>query len=152
MLGEKYSVEMGVGIMQQEQKLLRDANLKVTPQRTAILSFLRESKEHPGVEKVHRAILERYPSVSLATIYKTLELFREKGLIQEVSVSARKTGYDGNICFHPHLVCKSCHKIEDMPDPSTKLPEDYVREATEKYGYEINNEQLYLYGLCPECR
>ncbi len=138
--------------MQSEQTLLRTAKLKVTPQRTAILQLLRNSKEHPGVEKVYRMILNKYPSVSLATVYKTLELFKEKGLIQEVAVSARQVGFDGNPRFHPHLVCNSCKKIIDMPAPKTELPHEYVEEASEKYGYQITGQQLILYGRCPECR
>ena len=136
--------------LQPEQKLLRSASLKVTPQRTAILHLLRESREHPGVDKVHRMILQKYPSVSLATIYKTLELFKEKGLIQEVAASARQVGYDGNPDFHPHLVCKSCKEILDMPEG--EFPQEYVNEASEKYGYQVRSQQLFLYGLCPKCQ
>ncbi len=138
--------------MHQEQTLLRAAQLKVTPQRTAILRLLKESKEHPGVEKVYRLILQKYPSVSLATIYKTLELFKEKGLIQEVAASARQIGYDGNPDFHPHLVCTSCKKIADMPDPEVEFPHEYSRDASEKYGYQVTGKQLFIYGHCPSCQ
>ena len=138
--------------MQQEQTLLRAAQLKVTPQRTAILHLLKESSEHPGVEKVYRLILQKYPSISLATIYKTLELFKEKGLIQEVAASARQVGYDGNPNFHPHLVCNSCKKITDMPDPIAELPHVYLQEASDRYGYQVTGKQLFLYGHCPNCQ
>lgn len=136
--------------MQLEHDLLRAAQLKVTPQRTAILQLLKESREHPGVEKVHKMILKRYPSVSLATIYKTLELFKEKGLIQEVAASSRQVGYDGQPHFHPHLVCKSCKEIKDM-SPG-EIPEEYEKEAAEKHGYQVSSKQLFLYGLCSECQ
>ncbi len=141
---------MGVCFLQPEQKLLRSASLKVTPQRTAILELLRESREHPSVDQVHRMILQKYPSVSLATIYKTLDLFKEKGLIQEVAASARQVGYDGNPGFHPHLVCKSCKEILDMPEG--KLPQEYIKEASKNYGFQVDSQQLFLYGQCAKCR
>jgi Fur family transcriptional regulator, peroxide stress response regulator len=140
----------GGKIMQLEQKLLRAAQLKVTPQRTAILNLLKDTREHPSVDKVHRMILKKYPSVSLATIYKTLELFKEKGLIQEVAATARQVGYDGVPEFHPHLVCKSCKKIEDMKEG--EFPEELVKEASEDHGYQVTAKQVFLYGVCPNCQ
>ena len=146
------SDQLEVDDLLEEQKMLRDARLKVTPQRTAILRLLRDSKEHPGVEKVYRMVLQEFPSVSLATIYKTLELFKDKGLIQEVAASARKVGYDGNPDFHPHLICTGCKKIVDMHLPEASIPEVFFQEAKQTHGFQVTNHQLFLFGLCPGCQ
>lgn len=134
------------------EEQLRAANMKVTPQRTAILRLLMASREHPGVEQLYREVRRDYPAISLATIYKTLDLFREKGVIQELTVSAHHVRYDGDLHFHPHVICQSCRKVEDLEGLNPGLPQRWLEDASTGSGYSVDNVQLFLFGTCPECK
>ncbi len=139
--------------MQHEvQRILRSVDLKVTPQRAAILRILMESKDHPGVEDLYKEIKQEHPSISLATVYKTVYIFKEKGLVQELPVSFNKVAYDGNVDFHPHLVCSNCNAIEDIPSLNQELPDVWFKEASSGHGYHIASTSVILYGVCPDCQ
>ena len=139
--------------MQKEvQKILRSVGLKVTPQRSAILGILMESKNHPGVEDLYKEIKQNHPSISLATVYKTVYTLKEKGLVQELPVSFNKVAYDGNVDFHPHLVCSSCNTIVDLPSFNQSIPEAWLREASSRHDYHVDSASVILYGVCPECK
>ncbi len=133
-------------------QMLRSVNLKVTPQRTAVLRLLLESKEHPGVERIYNLVSREFPSISLATVYKTVELFTKKGLIQELNISPRYLTYDGNPRVHPHIYCRKCHRVEDIDDFDPAISEGWLRKAAKTTGYDITGVQLFLYGTCPGCR
>jgi len=67
-------------------KMLKDHGFKVTPQRLAIYNALKETKAHPGAEAIYNKLLPMYPTMSLATVYKSLEVFKSIGLVQELQI------------------------------------------------------------------
>lgn len=104
---------------------------------------------HPSAEDLYKAIKKKYPMVSLATVYKTLELLGRIGIVKELSFpdGAR---YDANADTHINLVCLNCGKIEDMIDEkSLQVLESNV---VKKSKYRILSRRFELYGYCNECQ
>ena len=131
-------------------KKLKDLDFRITPQRLAVLKILAESKGHPSVENIFKQVKPNFPTTSLATIYKTVNLLKEIGEVVELDFSEESNRYDGNKPYpHPHLICTKCKTIMD-PDMATV--EDLSEELARKTGYEILNHRLDFYGICPRCQ
>lgn len=94
-------------------EMLKNCDLKSTPQRICILEALDEHT-HPSMDELYEKILARHPSISLATVYKNLNLLKEKGLIVEVNLPNQKTRYDINAYPHIHVVCSHCGYVFDL--------------------------------------
>ncbi len=142
------------GIMEKDiEKIiarLRAKGVKLTPQRLGIIEFLTKTYEHPTAEEIHTAIAKKYSTMSLATVYTTLELLKELGEITELSIRRRGQACFDTICrMHHHLLCRQCDKVIDV---ELNCPEDCPIVRKVKIGGCIVDEiQAYLYGLCPEC-
>src|SRR5262245_66176274 len=91
--------------------------LALTPQRLAIYQILAADDSHPGAEDIYRRIKPNLPSLSLGTVYRTLELFEEHGLVSRVNAFGDQTRFDANLEAHHHLICVHCRKIFDYRDP-----------------------------------
>jgi Fur family transcriptional regulator, peroxide stress response regulator len=131
------------------EKLRQDGH-RITPQRLAILKLFAEDESHPSVEHVYQRVRLDYPTTSLATVYKTVLLLKEKGEILELGFAGASSRYDlKRPGPHPHLICVECHRIVDL-DIGTfdDLPQSLARE----YGYQIVNHRVDFYGVCPECQ
>lgn len=134
--------------MKQFAKILKEKGLKVTPQRLAVYSALKNTKSHPSAEDIHKMLLTDNPSISLATVYKTLDSFKSAGLIKELNFCFEHSNYDADISDHQHIVCTSCRRVFDV----YYTPEKTMREEVEKIsGFKIDEEQVVFYGTCPEC-
>ena len=129
---------------------LREKGKRITPQRRAILRILAESTGHPSAEQVHRAILKDFPTTSLASVYKTINLLKELNEIQELEFSDMGNRYDGAKPFpHPHVICRGCGTIVDSD--AVELGR-LTRLVAEETGFAITSHRLDFYGLCPKCR
>lgn len=142
--------------MQNQATLLAAANklkehkIKNTPQRQVILAYLMNSHEHPSIEMIYRYVREHGFSVSLATVYNTLELLLTHELIIEISADTQgHMRYDYFDRPHYHVICVECNKIIDVFDDKYRQVE---QQAAAKTGFKIYNSQLEVYGLCPECQ
>jgi Fur family peroxide stress response transcriptional regulator len=129
---------------------LKEKEVALTPQRMAIAEFLSKSKEHPTVDEIHRAIQRRYPTMSVATVYSTLELLKELGEVQELSIRKRgRACFDPNPDLHHHLLCRKCGKILNI---QINYPSGCPIIAKERVnGCEVEEVQAYLYGICSGC-
>lgn len=135
--------------MYHSEKMLREKGIKVTPQRAAILDVLRGTKEHPGVEVIYQKVKKQFPSISLATVYKTVELFVRSNLIQELCLTGDVSRYDARAEAHPHVACINCGKVEDIHN----LPvENIIEPAEQATGYKILKEEIMYFGYCGDCR
>ena len=110
---------------------ITEAGLKMTVQRMAILNYLEKSNEHPSAEMVYGYIQQKYPTVTLSTVYNTLEKFVEKGIIAKVFTLQGKARYDARLEKHHHLFEKKTGKIIDIfdEDLNTTLSE-YIKNNT----------------------
>jgi len=130
-------------------QVLRDHGFKVTPQRLAVYSALAHTTAHPQAETLYQELLPYYPTLSLATVYKTLGILCEVGLAQELNVGEDAYRYDANTAMHPHICCRQCGRVDDVPALDlTALAAD----AAACTGYAVTEQQVYFYGLCPSCR
>ncbi len=129
-------------------KVLRDNNMKVTPQRMAIYEVLANTNEHPCAETIHRKLSSVYPTMSLATIYKSIDVFKKAGLIQELNVGECSFRYEVNTKPHAHIICTECRKVENISD---NLFTDLVEQVGDFTNYNIEKHQLFFYGKCPNC-
>lgn len=129
---------------------LRQRNCRITPQRIAILKAFLNTDSHPGVEQVYKLVKEDFPTTSLATVYKTVNLLKDIDEILEISFSDRGNRYDGNKPYpHPHLICTRC---ESITDPEVSLLKEMTAEVTRSTGYKITSHQVELFGICPSCQ
>ena len=126
--------------------LLKEYDLKVTPQRVAIVEELYKNG-HMNIDDLYKKLLSKFPSVSLATIYKNINAMVEKVFLSEVKIPNTKSVYELVKTEHAHLVCSSCGYIEDiMIDPSNILT-----EASKLTTFKIDSTNIVLNGLCPKC-
>jgi Fur family peroxide stress response transcriptional regulator len=127
---------------------LRSKGYKVTPQRLAICKLILSSKNHPSAEQIYQKVKKTYPTISLATVYLTLDLLRNLGLVQELGFSDRSSRYDPNNSPHINVICPKCGKIYDYEATNVKkLWSQIVMEA----GLTPLRQRLDLYALCDKC-
>lgn len=131
-----------------EEKLKRQ-KLKITPQRLEILKALNRVPDHPCAEVIYQAVKKRCPSVSLATVYKTLDTLVAIGEINVALVSEGKTRYDTRTDSHHHFLCKQCGYIEDinvsLDCVDTCLPHHLSQP------HQIERSEVVFRGLCHDC-
>lgn len=129
---------------------LKDSEHRITPQRLAIFKILAQSVGHPSAESIHGALVEHYPTMSLATVYKTLALLKQEGEVLELQFSDLGNRYDGNKPYpHPHVICTGCGEIVD---PSVLDLEAITKKMMAETGFKIVGHRLDFYGFCPACQ
>ncbi len=123
--------------------------MRMTRQRRVILDELRGATHHPSAESVYEAVRERVPRISLATVYRNLELLCERGLAVRVACGDARRHYDGRTTPHEHVRCQRCGRIVDLPG----APPDVgaVRRAEQKTGFRISVRRVEYLGICPRC-
>ena len=135
--------------MEQSVTTLIEHGLKATPQRISIYDYLLHTKAHPSVDTIYAALHPSHPTMSLATVYKTVESLRTAGLVQQLNVGEESFRYDADTRPHPHIQCVQCRQVTDLePD----LFSGIRQEAQKHTHFQILGEQIYLYGLCPHCQ
>ncbi len=140
--------------MQAIEEMLREKRIKVTPQRMAVYAVLRETRRHPNVEMIYQKLKPSYPAMSLATVYKTVDVLNKVGLIQELNVGEGGLRYDALTKPHPHVYCETCGQVDDVEKFSMKDFQDdsLIAQMQKATGYELSSVQLYFYGKCPNCK
>ncbi len=136
--------------MENIKELLKQEGISLTPQRLAIIQFLEGNKTHPTVDEIYTHIKSRYPTISKATVYSTLQLLCSKGAIKELSIRKR-----GEVCFDPrtemhhHFLCRRCNRVIDINiDP---YEESNIMKVVNSLGHRVEEVQSYIYGTCSEC-
>ena len=130
-------------------QVLRENGCKVTPQRLAIYDMLANTKEHPTAEAIYKRLRPEYPAMSLATVYKSVEVLNKINVIQMLNVGEDSYRYDANINPHAHVKCTHCGKVVDMEEVDTAALTSKVAKET---GFTVEGQQLYFYGICPTCQ
>lgn len=129
---------------------IRERDFRLTPQRLAIIRILAASTVHPSVDDVYREVRDRFPTTSIATVYKTIALLKELNEVLELGFPDGSNRYDGNRPYpHPHAICTRCRKIMD---PEISSVDELSEEMKQKTGYTISFHRLDFFGLCPECQ
>ena len=126
---------------------LREAEMRLTPQRFAVLEYLTRAEGHPTADQIAAEINRRFPRASRATVYNTLGALREAGLVREVRDGAVMR-YESNIEPHHHFVCRACGRLEDVPGEAFEVPASVELEG----GHEVETFEVVLRGLCGACK
>ncbi len=121
----------------------------VTAQRKLLLSLIKKAGGHISAKELYRRASRKNESISLATVYRTLQLFKELGLVEERRLGQLYCHYEiKDLAEHQHLVCRSCGKVTEFESlPIRKLVEKVGRD----HGFNISKIELYMEGNCQQC-
>ena len=128
---------------------LRKAGLKVTGPRLAILDALELNRNHPSAEGLHQSLLATHPSLSLSTVYVTLEAFARTGLVRKLPEVDGRLRVDGNTEEHDHAICRGCGTIFDVDRECRPLPTAPGRLPE---GLHVLGVRVAYDVLCTACR
>jgi len=129
------------------EAMVEGSGLKMTPQRRSIVDYLQAATNHPTAEEVMKAVNERFPLTTRATVYNTLNWLKSAGLIREV-FEGGVTRFDPNTSEHHHFICRVCGRVEDVDDDLLGGV-DLVKVAGEKT---IEQMEVTLRGVCMACQ
>jgi Fur family peroxide stress response transcriptional regulator len=126
--------------------LFRAKAIPLTHQRLAVYEELAARHDHPSAESLYESLRREYPSLSLATVYKTLQTLHEMGMVARVDSPAAQARYDAIVDTHHHAVCSACGRIEDLFDLRLdKLP------SPRAGGFQVAGHSVHFHGLCARC-
>ena len=121
--------------------------LRMTHQREVILDELNRSKTHPTADELYERIKKKLPRVSLATVYRNLDILSEAGLIKKLEISGRQKRFDWDPGEHDHVYCIHCQRVDNIATSAATPP---VAPQQER-GYRITGCRIEFFGLCPKC-
>jgi Fur family transcriptional regulator, peroxide stress response regulator len=128
--------------------LLHKKGLKVTPQRLAIFHYLNGNENHPSAEIIYEEIKKDLPMISPGTVYKTLAMLTEIGLIREIKLSNGLSRYDSNTSIHINKICPSCNHIEDFQSEEVI---EFFDKISNEIGDGVIGHRFDLYKKCSNC-
>jgi Fur family peroxide stress response transcriptional regulator len=127
---------------------LRSNGYKATPQRITICRIALNSRAHPSAQKVYDEVKKIHPTVSLATVYKTLEVLRDLYLVQEINFPKSQARFDSYMNPHINLICLKCGTITDLDDMAAKEITSRVATTTK---FKPTGQRVDVYGICQKC-
>lgn len=128
---------------------LKEGKYRLTPQRLELVRLIAASDGHPNASQLFIKIKQVFPTISPATVYKTLALLKEMDQVLEIDLHG-DSHYDGKRPqAHPHLICQNCNLIIDG---EVALDEESLQKVVHNSGYKILRQHITLYGLCPQCQ
>ena len=128
----------------------RGVGLNVTPQRLSVFKAMMNDKSHPNPETIYKRIKEENPTISFATVYKTLETFEQKGIIKLVTPLHNTVRYDSMLQQHHHIVCVQCKKVIDLEDEDLNhlaIPAEIMDAGSQLVDFSVQ-----FNVICKECR
>ncbi len=128
--------------------VLREHGYKVTPQRLAVYEVIDQNKTHPNAEAIYKELQPQYPSMSLATVYKTMEIFAKIGIVQVLQCDEESHRYDFNTSPHAHIRCSICNRVDDIDIDMEALK----KLAADETKYRVDNVGLAFSGVCEHCQ
>jgi Fe2+ or Zn2+ uptake regulation protein len=128
--------------------LPKAANLRMTRQRKLILEELRRANTHPSADELYERVRRLLPRISLATVYRNLEVLSELKEIQTLELSGSLKRFDGNPRNHYHIRCVRCGRVDDAPIAPLAQLEDELYGSTV---FTIIGHRLEFVGMCPSC-
>ena len=126
-------------------EILKQNQLKITPQRLAVMKYLDENRTHPTADRIYIDLKEKNPSLSKTTVYNSLDTLQNHNIIQSITISPSELRYDFKKSMHHHFLCKRCGDIIDieLECPNIKKTMDQGHKVEEVHGY--------FKGICKKC-
>lgn len=125
-------------------KMLLDAGIRPSAQRIEILEYVSSCESHPTADEIYSSLVKENPTLSRTTVFSSVKLLAEKGLINDIDISSESTRYD-TTCRQPHahFMCRNCKRIFDIPLDMSAL--------TVPGDFSCDNVNVFFKGICPEC-
>jgi Fur family ferric uptake transcriptional regulator len=123
--------------------------MRMTSQREIILTELRESRRHLSADELYERVKRFMPRISLATVYRNLEILSEAGMITKLEISGRQKRFDADIHPHDHIYCVQCHRVDNIDFDRKMVDESAI--VSDK-GYRITGYRVEFTGICSSCR
>ena len=138
---------------QRYQEMIQKIKLRggrLTANRLSLLRLIAVSEGHPSATELFEQMRETFPTISLATIYKTLAMLKEEGEVLEINLR-EESRFDGNKPYpHPHLICQQCGKVLDGDDMHSIMIVN--QEIKKVYGFQVEHANMVFYGRCHDCQ
>ncbi|MYL35302.1 peroxide-responsive transcriptional repressor PerR [Pontibacillus yanchengensis] len=128
---------------------LKGSGVRITPQRHAVLEYLIQSMSHPTADDIYKALESKFPNMSVATVYNNLRVFKEIGLVRELTYGDSSSRFDCNTSEHYHAICSECGKIVDFHYPILDEVESLAEQVT---GFDVSHHRMEVYGVCEDCK
>ncbi len=139
--------------MKEEKSLLqvlREQGYRLTPQRLMVLEAIEASHDHVSAEEIHAKARQQYPYLNISTVYRTLDLLKERGLVAETDLGGERFLYHpAGKAQHHHLVCRKCGSVRDI---DIGVLDGLRRELKSRYGFNAELEHIAIFGTCEECQ
>jgi len=123
--------------------------LRMTNQREIILRELRKSKRHLSADELYDIVKKGMPRISLATVYRNLEILSEAGLIGKLEISGRQKRFDFDVSDHDHIYCIVCHRVDNLDIERKIIDSEKIGAGP---GYTVTGYRVEIIGICPECQ
>ncbi|MGH9459594.1 MAG: Fur family transcriptional regulator [Vicinamibacteria bacterium] len=123
--------------------------LRLTRQRKVVFDAVSQADGHPAANEIYETARRVLPQISLGTVYRTLGVLRDAGVVQELHLKEAQGRYEERGDHHHHVVCTGCGRIEDLDATAFDGLTSRAQEAT---AFHIEDHRLEFYGLCPDCR
>lgn len=124
-------------------------NLRMTHQRDIILQELRRSTDHPSADELYERVKKKLPRISLATVYRNLEILSESATIGKIEISGRQKRFDWEVEQHDHIYCAACHRVDNIRLAGHEGEE---LKPENNRGYRVTGCRIEFTGLCPQCQ
>ena len=134
------------------KNIIKAKGLKYTLQREVILQTLYENPQHLTSDTLYMLVKEKHPNLNIgtATVYRTLSLLEESGLVSSISLGAEGKKYEiANKPHHDHLICAKCGKIVEFENEQIEALQEQIAKEN---GFKLTDHLMQLYGICPECQ
>lgn len=133
---------------------LKEQGYKLTPQRRSILEIILETEgRHLSAEEIYELVKNKCPDIGLATVYRTMQMFEEVGLVYKHNFDDGRSRYELNhhneYHQHHHLICVGCNKVIEVEEDLLEQLESGIES---KYNFKINNHNVKFFGYCEKCR
>lgn len=130
-------------------QILRENGYRATPQRLAIYEAIWKAGSHPTAVEIHRYAEKRDPTISKATVYKTLQLFADLGLVSEIGFRDESTRYDPEMNLHINVICDRCRNVEDYP---VEEFESVITSLAKGLDFDVRGHSFDVHGICAKCK
>ena len=140
------------GILTTQEHLvarLKPLGIRMTPQRLAIAEVVVNSADHPTVREIFERVRDFFPYVTLATVYSTLALLQQAGIVRELPFQ-KQSRYDANLSPHANLVCLGCGAVVDADVGQDKVAE-LERSVSRDTQFQVSSQRVDFYGYCEGC-
>ena len=134
-----------VSNMKELINILESLEIKPTYERLRILKYLKENKVHPTVNMIYDEVLKEIPTISKTTVYNTLNLFIEKGIVSPINITGTEERFDITTKPHHHFLCEKCGEIIDIDIECPYCKKGYIFE------HKIKELHGYFKGICKNC-